>query len=108
LASPDDWTAIDGGVRVEEGDAAPQLIDDFQPYTAMATRPHWVGDLAVEGVDDESGVGFGEVEVDHGSKSFPSRYARGGAMKARLSLAVQPKSSASAARTASGITAIWP
>jgi len=48
MPSPDDWEAIDGGVEVGEGDAAPQLIDDFQPYNAMATRSHWVGDLALE------------------------------------------------------------
>jgi len=63
MPSPGDWDAIDGGVTVEEGDAAPQLIDDFQPYNAMATRSHWVGDLAVEARLDNRGDG-GSVTLD--------------------------------------------
>ncbi len=43
----EDWAAIQRGEPAAPR-ARPRLIDDFQPYNAIATRPHWVGDLAVE------------------------------------------------------------
>ena len=45
VPSAEDWAAVEKG---ETPSARPRLIDDFQPYNAIATRPHWVGDLAVE------------------------------------------------------------
>ncbi len=47
LPTAEVWNALQAGEPVE-GKARPRLIDDFQPYNAIATRPHWVGDLAVE------------------------------------------------------------
>jgi signal peptidase I len=47
VAAPDDWQAVVKGSAVA-GAAKGGLIDDFQPYNAVPTRPHWVGDLAVE------------------------------------------------------------
>jgi len=43
----EDWTALEKGEPLALR-AKPRLIDDFQPYNAIATRPHWVGDLAVD------------------------------------------------------------
>ncbi|MSR26995.1 MAG: signal peptidase I [Planctomycetaceae bacterium] len=47
MPTSDDWEELGAGGRVD-GELSPLLIDDFQPYNAMATRSHWVGDLAVE------------------------------------------------------------
>jgi len=47
LATAEDWAALEKGEPVAPR-AKPRLIDDFQPYNAIATRPHWVGDLAGE------------------------------------------------------------
>ena len=47
MPTSDDWEEIGAGGRVD-GELSPLLIDDFQPYNAIATRSHWVGDLAVE------------------------------------------------------------
>ena len=47
LATAEDWAALEKGEPLAER-AKPRLIDDFQPYNAIATRPHWVGDLAEE------------------------------------------------------------
>ena len=42
-----DWKEIAAGESTGEK-ATPILVDDFQSYNAIATRSHWVGDLAVE------------------------------------------------------------
>lgn len=47
LPSAEDWAALERREPLAAR-ARPRLIDDFQPYNAIATRPHWVGDLAVE------------------------------------------------------------
>jgi signal peptidase I len=62
LPTPDDWEEIGVGVRVD-GELTPQLIDDFQPYNAMTTKSHWVGDLAVEARLENRGEG-GSVVFD--------------------------------------------
>ncbi|MBU6276715.1 MAG: signal peptidase I [Planctomycetes bacterium] len=61
VASPDDWEAAAAGKPA--GAATPALIDDFQPYNAVATRPHWVGDLAVEARLESRAEG-GTVSLD--------------------------------------------
>ena len=55
MPAPDDWDAILAGERVD-GELVPTLVDDFQPYNAMATRSHWVGDLAVEARLESAGA----------------------------------------------------
>ena len=47
VPTADDWAAVEAGepLRVRP---RPRRIDDFQPYNAIATQPHPVGDLAVE------------------------------------------------------------
>lgn len=62
MPTSDDWEEIGAGVRVD-GELAPLLIDDFQPYNAIATRSHWVGDLAVETRLENRGDG-GTVVLD--------------------------------------------
>lgn len=47
LPTAEDWAALEQG-ESPAARAKPRLIDDFQPYNAIATRPHWVGDLASE------------------------------------------------------------
>ena len=47
VPTAEDWAALERGEQPATR-ARPRLIDDFQPYNAIATRPHWVGDLAVE------------------------------------------------------------
>jgi signal peptidase I len=47
LPTGEEWLAIKRGEAIV-GPVQPRLIDDFQPYNAIATQPHWVGDLAVE------------------------------------------------------------
>ncbi|MEI6239274.1 MAG: signal peptidase I [Planctomycetia bacterium] len=47
LPSAEDWAALERN-EAAAARVRPRLIDDFQPYNAIATRPHWVGDLAVE------------------------------------------------------------
>ena len=47
VPSTDDWKGAQQHTALA-GAARPGLIDDFQPYNAVGTRPHWVGDLAVE------------------------------------------------------------
>jgi signal peptidase I len=60
LPTAEDWAALERGEAVRP---RPRLIDDFQPYNAIATRPHWVGDLAVECLLESRGSG-GTVEFD--------------------------------------------
>jgi signal peptidase I len=45
--SADEWEDVRQGESLA-GRARPTRIDDFQPYNAIGTRPHWVGDLALE------------------------------------------------------------
>ena len=47
VPTAEDWQAVERGEPVATR-AKPGLVDDFQPYNAIATRPHWVGDLAIE------------------------------------------------------------
>jgi len=62
MPTSDDWVEIGAGGRVD-GELSPLLIDDFQPYNAIATRSHWVGDLAVETRLESRGDG-GTVVLD--------------------------------------------
>ena len=62
LPSAEDWTALEQREPLADR-AQPRLIDDFQPYNAIATRPHWVGDLAVECRLESLGVG-GTITLD--------------------------------------------
>jgi len=62
MPTSDDWEEIGAGGRVD-GELSPLLIDDFQPYNAIATRSHWVGDLAVETRLESRGDG-GTVVLD--------------------------------------------
>ena len=73
LAAPDDWDAILSGERVD-GELVPQLVDDFQPYNAMATRSHWVGDLAVEArLESRSGEGRVTFDLVEGGRRHEAR-----------------------------------
>jgi len=63
LPTAEEWEAVRGGESLA-GRARPTLIDDFQPYNAIATRPHWVGDLAVEMVCDTAGGPGGRLAID--------------------------------------------
>jgi hypothetical protein len=47
VPASEDWAALEAGQRLA-GRAEATPVDDFQPYNAIATRPHPVGDLAVE------------------------------------------------------------
>jgi hypothetical protein len=47
VPTAEDWAAVEAGQPLA-GKAKATRIDDFQPYNAIATRPHPVGDLAVE------------------------------------------------------------
>ena len=62
LPSAEDWAALERGESLAVR-AKPRLIDDFQPYNAIATRPHWVGDLAGECRLENHGTG-GAVAFD--------------------------------------------
>jgi signal peptidase I len=62
LPAAEDWKAIEAG-RVPAIPEEPGLIDDFQPYNAIRTRSHWVGDLAVECLI-ESESADGELVLD--------------------------------------------
>ena len=61
--SAEQWEAVRKGESLA-GRARPTLIDDFQPYNAIGTRPHWVGDLAVEMVCDITGGQGGRLAID--------------------------------------------
>ncbi|MFM8497918.1 MAG: signal peptidase I, partial [Planctomycetia bacterium] len=66
VASPDDWDAAEAGTALADR-AAATLVDDFQPYNAVATRPHWVGDLAVEArLDSRSESGTVTLDLVEG------------------------------------------
>jgi signal peptidase I len=63
LPTAEEWIAAKAGESLA-GKARPRLIDDFQPYNAIATRPHWVGDLALEFKLENRGAGGGELTID--------------------------------------------
>jgi signal peptidase I len=66
FANTDEWEAVRRGERLA-AKAHPSLVVDFQPYNAIPTRPHWVGDLAVEAVVETASaagrIGFDLVEA---------------------------------------------
>jgi signal peptidase I len=62
VPTAEDWAALEAGQPLA-GRARPRRIDDFQPYNALATRPHPVGDLAVE-CRLESRTAAGTVDLD--------------------------------------------
>jgi len=59
----EDWESIERGESLA-GRAKATLVDDFQPYNAIATRPHWVGDLAVEFVCETRSGDGGRLAID--------------------------------------------
>jgi signal peptidase I len=61
--SADEWERVRQGESLA-GRGRPTLIDDFQPYNAIGTRPHWVGDLALEMVCEITGGEGGILAVD--------------------------------------------
>ena len=61
--SAEEWEGVRKGESLA-GRARPTLIDDFQPYNAIGTRPHWVGDLAVEMVCETMGGQGGILAID--------------------------------------------
>jgi signal peptidase I len=63
LPTAEDWATVRTGGAFEGSAVQPTLIDDFQPYNAIATRPHWVGDLAVD-MRLESRQPTGTVTID--------------------------------------------
>ena len=63
VPSAEDWQRVERGEPVADR-AKPGLVDDFQPYNAIATRPHWVGDLAIELGLEVSRHAEGRVAVD--------------------------------------------
>jgi signal peptidase I len=58
----EDWEAVEAGQSLA-GRGQASRIDDFQPYNAIGTRPHPVGDLAVE-LRLESRQSSGTVTLD--------------------------------------------
>jgi signal peptidase I len=61
--SAEEWEDVRKGESLA-GRAKPTLIDDFQPYNAIATRPHWVGDLALEMVCETDVKEGGTLSLD--------------------------------------------
>jgi len=62
LPTAEQWEAMRRGESLAKRAQATQ-VDDFQPYNAIATRPHWVGDLAVEIVCESARPG-GTLTLD--------------------------------------------
>jgi signal peptidase I len=66
LPTAKQWAEARDG-RSLAGAARPEVITDFQPYNALAAKPHWVGDIAVEVVlesrSDAGGLEFDLVEA---------------------------------------------
>jgi signal peptidase I len=62
IPTDEQWETVRAGGLLA-GDAAPTLITDFQPYNALGSRPHWVGDIALETVL-ESRAASGRVTFD--------------------------------------------
>jgi signal peptidase I len=63
LPTAEDWAAVRAGTSFDAAAVKPTLVDDFQPYNAIATRPHWVGDLAID-MRLESRGPAGTVTID--------------------------------------------
>lgn len=63
LPSAEEWEAVRKGESLA-GRARPTLVDDFQPYNAIGTRPHWVGDLALEMTCEITGAEGGRLAID--------------------------------------------
>ena len=61
--SAEDWEDVRQGESLA-GRARPTRIDDFQPYNAIGTRPHWVGDLALEMDCEIAGQEGGTLTID--------------------------------------------
>ena len=61
--SAEEWEAVRQGESLA-GRGRPTRIDDFQPYNAIGTRPHWVGDLALEMICETAGQTGGTVAID--------------------------------------------
>jgi signal peptidase I len=61
--SAEEWEAVRQGESLA-GRARPTRIDDFQPYNAIGTRPHWVGDLALEMVCETTAQEGGTLAID--------------------------------------------
>jgi signal peptidase I len=59
----EEWEGVRRGESLA-GRARPTRIDDFQPYNAIGTRPHWVGDLALEMVCETAGQNGGTLAID--------------------------------------------
>jgi signal peptidase I len=62
LPSAEEWLAMKRQETLPDP-VRPRIIDDFQPYNAIATRPHWVGDLAIEFELENRGDG-GSLALD--------------------------------------------
>lgn len=62
FATADEWEAVRRGESLAAR-ARPTLVTDFQPYNAIPTRPHWVGDLAIEAVVETAAEG-GRISFD--------------------------------------------
>jgi signal peptidase I len=61
--SADQWEDVRDGESLADR-ARPTLIDDFQPYNAIGTRSHWVGDLALEMACETEGGEGGSLAID--------------------------------------------
>ena len=61
--SADQWEEVRAGESLADR-ARPTLIDDFQPYNAIGTRSHWVGDLALEMACETEGGEGGSLAID--------------------------------------------
>lgn len=62
VPSDEQWETVRAGGTLA-GEAEPALITDFQPYNALASRPHWVSDIALETVL-ESRSASGQIVFD--------------------------------------------
>ncbi len=63
LPSADEWESLARGESLA-GRARATLVDDFQPYNAIATRPHWVGDLGLEFTCETRSSAGGRLVLD--------------------------------------------
>jgi signal peptidase I len=63
LPSAEHWEGVRRGESLA-GRVRPTIVDDFQPYNAIPTRPHWVGDLGVEIDCETTGQDGGSLSLD--------------------------------------------